>query len=31
LGDYDDFRKVTVVASPDGKIHWKPEYGPGSD
>lgn len=31
LGDYDGFRKVTVVASPDGKIHWRPEYGPGSD
>jgi hypothetical protein len=31
FGGYDDFRKVTVVASPDGKIHWRPEYGPGSD
>lgn len=31
LGDYRNSRKVTVVSSPDGKIHWRPEYGPGSD
>jgi hypothetical protein len=31
VGAYHNARKVTVVSSPDGKIHWKPEYGPGSD
>jgi hypothetical protein len=31
LGGYTAFRTVTVIASPDGKIHWQPEYGPGSD
>jgi hypothetical protein len=30
-GDYSGFRAVTVVASPGGKIHWEPKYGPGSD
>ncbi|MDR3669223.1 MAG: hypothetical protein P4L36_00165 [Holophaga sp.] len=31
LGGYQDFKTVTIVASPDGKIHWRPQYGPGSD
>jgi len=31
LGGYKEARTVTVVASPDGKIHWRPEFGPGSD